>query len=140
MNEDHVPHQTYIKHNTISCSINGLCCFSIESHAYEMPKQYNETPLISIFSIGLCVEGGVGDFVFQNALPFVGGKIQSKKAPSEYKYTKKISPHALWLLVCDYRLFQLVSFGNPIESNCLHRSPLRFEGIQYLTLEIIIHK
>jgi hypothetical protein len=67
--------------------------------------------------VGLCVGGGVGDFVFQNALPFVGGKIQSKKAPSEYKYTKQISPHALWLLVCDYRLFQLVLFGNQY---CLH--------------------
>jgi hypothetical protein len=90
--------------------------------------------------VGLCVGGGVGDFVFQNALPFGGGKIQSKKVPSEYKYTKKISPHALWLLVCDYRLFQLVAFGNPIESNCLHRSPLRFEEIKYLTLEIIMLK
>jgi hypothetical protein len=36
--------------------------------------------------------GRGGDFVFQNALPFVGGKIQSKKAPSEYKYTKKNLP------------------------------------------------
>jgi hypothetical protein len=33
-----------------------------------------------------------------------------------------------------------VSFGNPIESNCLHWSPLRFEKIQYLTLEIVMLK
>jgi hypothetical protein len=85
-------------------------------------------------------EGGGGGFVFQNTLPFGGRKIQFKEALGEYKYTKEISLHALWLLVCDYRLFQLVSFGNPIESNCLHWSPLRFEEIQYLTLEIIMLK
>jgi hypothetical protein len=44
MNEDHVPHQIDINHNTISWSKNGLCCFSIKSHAYEMPKRFNDTP------------------------------------------------------------------------------------------------
>jgi len=38
-------------------------------------------------------EGG-GDFVFQNALPFGGGKIQFKETPGEYQYTKEISLHA----------------------------------------------
>jgi hypothetical protein len=38
---------------------------------------------------------GRGGFVFQNALPFGGGKIQFKEAPGEYKYTKEISLHAL---------------------------------------------
>jgi hypothetical protein len=71
--------------------------------------------------------GGAGDFVFQNALSFGGGNFLSKEASDEYKYNKEISPRAIWLLVCDYRLFQLILFGNPIEPNCLHRSLLRFE-------------
>jgi hypothetical protein len=41
----------------------------------------------------LCWGGGGGGFVYQNALPFGGGKIQFKEALGEYKYAKEISLH-----------------------------------------------
>ncbi len=89
--------------------------------------------------VRLCV--GRGKWVHSPKCPtFWWRKIQFNEAPGEYKYTKETSLHALWLLICDYKLFQLVPFENPIESNCLHWSPLRFEELQYLTLEIIMLK
>jgi hypothetical protein len=52
MNENHVPHQIDINHNNVSWSRNGLCCFSVESHAYEVAKKIQwDTKIIFIFSI-----------------------------------------------------------------------------------------
>jgi len=85
--------------------------------------------------------GREGGILFSK-MPYllVEEKFNLKRHPVNTNTPKKYLSMLLWPLVSNYRLFQLVSFGNPIESNCLHRSPLRFEEIQHLTLEIIMLK